>query len=122
MIKVLPLAMVFLLFACSQTGNKLKGPLATGWQDKKVCEKLWENKHETILRCTFAPGIGHEKHTHNKNFGYALSGGKVQITDDRGTRVVNLATNSYFQSNGVNWHEIKNVGDTTVVYLIIESK
>ncbi len=100
----------------------LKGPLETGWQGKSVCEKLSENEYESILRCTFLPGEGHEKHKHNANFGYAISGGTMQLTDAKGTRSVNLATDSYFNSNGTDWHEVKNTGNTTVVYLIIESK
>jgi len=100
----------------------LSGPLQTGWKGQKVCEKLSENDHENILRCTFPPGIGHEKHKHNANFGYAISGGKVQIKDHKGTRTVELSTNSHFESSGTGWHEILNVGDTTIVYLILESK
>ena len=100
----------------------LKGPLQAGWLGEEVCEKLSENKHESILRCTFAPGVGHEKHQHNANFGYAIAGGKMQITDEKGSRVVNLDTNSHFESTGTKWHQILNVGETTVVYLIIESK
>ncbi len=102
--------------------KELNGPLKTGWKGKKVCEKLSENEHENILRCTFAPGIGHEIHQHNANFGYAISGGKVQIKDEKGTRIVELASNSYFESSGTKWHEILNLGDTTIVYLIVESK
>lgn len=100
----------------------LNGPLLTGWKDEKVCEKLSENKHENILRCTFPPGVGHEKHNHNANFGYAISGGKVQIKDQKGSRIVDLATHSYFDSLGTDWHEILNVGDTTIVYIILETK
>jgi len=100
----------------------LKGPLETGWKGKKVCQKLSENKHEEILRCTFPPGIGHEKHKHKVNFGYALSGGKMQISDEKGTRTVDLKTNSHFESLGTNWHKVLNVGETTVIYLMIESK
>ena len=100
----------------------LNGPLQTGWKGEKVCEKLSENEHENILRCTFPPGVGHEKHKHNANFGYAISGGKVQIKDIKGTRTVDLATNSYFQSLGTDSHEILNVGDTTIIYIILESK
>lgn len=102
--------------------KELNGPLQTGWKDQKVCEKLSENNHENILRCTFAPGIGHEIHKHNANFGYAISGGKIQIKDEKGTRIVDLASNSYFESTGTKWHEILNVGETTVVYIILESK
>ncbi|MBL4773199.1 MAG: hypothetical protein JKX98_06250 [Alcanivoracaceae bacterium] len=104
------------------SAQNLKGPLETGWQGEKVCEKLSENKQNRILRCTFAPGVGHEKHKHNANFGYALSGGTMQITDDKGTRSVNLKTDSHFDSQGTKWHKVLNVGDTTVIYLIVERK
>jgi len=100
----------------------LKGPLQTGWQGNDVCEKLSENEHQQILRCTFPPGIGHEKHKHNTNFGYAISGGKMQITSEKGTKTVELATDSHFNSTGTNWHQVLNVGDTTVIYLMIEEK
>lgn len=100
----------------------LKGPLQAGWKGKKVCEQLSENTQQRILRCTFPPGVGHEKHKHNAHFGYALSGGTMQLTDDKGTRIVELKTNSYFESKGKKWHSVLNVGETTVVYLMIESK
>ena len=102
--------------------KELKGPLQTGWKGIDVCEKLSENAHENILRCTFPPGVGHEKHKHKANFGYALSGGKVQMKDQKGTRTIDLATGSYFDSQGTDWHEILNVGKTTIVYIILESK
>ena len=108
--------------SCYLKKDSLSGPLVTGWKGQKVCEKISENKHEQILRCTFPPGVGHEKHKHNKNFGYAIAGGVVKITDQKGTREVDLKTNSYFNSNGTNWHQVENIGETTIVYLIIESK
>ena len=46
----------------------------------------------------------------------------MQITDASGTRKVDLATGSSFASPGVAWHEVVNIGDTTVVYLIVEPK
>ncbi len=113
---------LILLFSYSVSTAKLNGPLQAGWKGKKVCEQLSENTHERVLRCTFPPGVGHEKHKHNAHFGYAISGGKMQLTDNKGTRVVELATNSYFESKGKKWHEVLNVGNTTVIYLMIESK
>lgn len=113
---------LLLLVANFASAIELKGPLEAGWKGKKVCEQLSENDHERVLRCTFPPGVGHEKHKHNAHFGYALSGGKMQLTDDKGTRIVELATNSYFESQGKKWHTVLNVGETTVVYLMIESK
>ena len=109
-------------FCLPLTAQELKGPLQTGWKGKAVCEQLSENGQQRILRCTFPPGVGHEKHKHNANFGYALAGGKMQLTDEKGTKTVDLATGSYFESQGKKWHEVLNVGQSTVVYLIIESK
>ncbi len=44
----------------------------------------------------------------------------MQITDAKGTRVVDLANHSTWESDGVAWHEVVNVGDTTSIYLIVE--
>ena len=100
----------------------LPDPLAAGWQGKKVCEKLHEDEHQRILRCTFPPGVGHDRHFHARHFGYALSGGKMRITDAKGVREVDIATGSSFTSDGVEWHEVLNVGDTQVQYLIVEPR
>lgn len=108
--------------AAHETQLPLKGPLQTGWKGQKVCEQLSENTEQRILRCTFAPGIGHEKHKHNAHFGYAISGGTMQLTDEKGIRTVDLKTNSHFESAGKKWHHVLNVGNTTIVYLMIESK
>lgn len=100
----------------------LPGPLEAGWQGERVCEVLHEDEVQRALRCTFPPGIGHEKHQHPRHFGYALSGGTMRITDDKGTREVELPTGSSYASDGTPWHEVVNVGDTVVQYLIVEPK
>ena len=99
----------------------LPDPLAAGWKGTPVCERLHEDSSQRVLRCTFAPGVGHERHYHAPNFGYAVAGGRMRITDASGTREVDLPTGSSFASSGTEWHEVLNVGDTTVVYLIIEA-
>lgn len=104
------------------TRPSLPDPLAAGWNGIPVCERLHEDAAHRILRCTFAPSVGHERHFHDRHFGYAISGGRMRITDARGTREVDLATGSSFTSDGVAWHDVVNIGDTTVVYLIIEPK
>ena len=93
-----------------------------GWQGHKVCELIEENDHVRVLRCTFAPGIGHERHYHDPHFGVALSGSSFRITDETGTRVVDVSSSSHFYSDGTEWHEVLNVGDSTAVFLIIEPK
>ena len=106
----------------SQPDTALPDPLAAGWQGKPVCEKLFEDARQRVLRCTFPPGVGHERHYHAPHFGYALSGGRMQLDDANGRRVVDLPTDSSYSSEGVEWHEVLNVGDTTVTYLIVEPR
>ncbi|WP_260483342.1 cupin domain-containing protein [Sphingomicrobium flavum] len=100
----------------------LPDPLEAGWQGKPVCEVLHEDAAQRVLKCTFAPGVGHERHYHARHFGYALSGGTMRLTDNKGTHEVELATGSHFASEGTPWHEVLNVGDTTVIYLIVEPR
>ena len=64
----------------------------------------------------------HERHFHARHFGYAISGGRMRITDASGTRDVNLGTGSSFVSDGVAWHDVVNIGESTVTYLIVEPK
>lgn len=87
-----------------------------------VCRKLHDDSHHRILRCEFAPSVGHERHFHRQHFGYTIAGGGVRITDSRGTRELDLATGSSFASQGVDWHEVLNIAETTMVFLIIEPK
>lgn len=98
----------------------LPDPLAAGWRGKPVCVKLHETAEVRVLRCTFPPGVGHERHFHPRHFGYALSGGTMEILDQHGTRRAEIATGSYFSSEGIDWHEGLNVGDSVVQYLMIE--
>lgn len=112
---------IFLLAACAGRPTLLD-PLEAGWRGASVCENLHEDSEQRILRCSFPPGVGHERHFHPRHFGYAISGGRMRITDANGTREANLATGSSYTSPGVAWHEVVNVGDTTVVYLIVEPK
>ena len=118
-VALLALAMVS---AASATVSSLPDPLAAGWKGAPVCELLHEESRQRILRCTFAPGVGHERHFHSPHFGYAISGGRMQITDDSGVREVDVPSGSSFTSEGVAWHEVLNVGDRTAVFLIVEPK
>lgn len=113
---------LFLLALLHPVAIDLPGPLEAGWQGERVCEVLHEDEAQRVLHCTFPPGVGHEKHQHLKHFGYALSGGTMRITDDKGTREVGLPTGSSYASAGTPWHEVVNVGDTVVQYLIVEPK
>jgi hypothetical protein len=106
----------------SATSTEMPGPLEAGWQGHRVCELLRETGRLRVLHYVFPPGTGHERHFHARHFGYALSGGDMKISDASGTRRAKLTTGSRFVSDGINWHEVLNVGASTVEYLIIEPK
>ena len=110
------------LLAAGTSARDLPDPLEAGWKGASVCEALHEDAEQRVLRCAFPPGVGHERHYHDRHFGYALSGGTMRITDADGTDVVEVPTGSDFHSDGVEWHEVLNVGDSTAVFLIVEPK
>jgi len=118
----IPLLLVITVLAACTTTSTLPDPLAAGWNGAPVCELLHEDSDQRILRCTFEPGVGHERHFHAANFGYAISGGRMRVTDENGIREADLPTGSSFVSAGVVWHEVLNIGNTTVKYLIVEPK
>ena len=112
-------AILLLLFSC-KSNNSLPDPLKAGWKGNPVCEVMKENKTLRVLKCTFAPGVGHERHYHVPHYGYTLAGSEFRITDTTGTKEVQVLTGTDFYSNGTEWHEVLNIGDSTAVFLIME--
>lgn len=111
-----------LLITACKNEPKLPDPLAAGWQGEQVCEVLVDNEHVRTLKCTFPPGVGHEKHYHAAHFGYTLAGSTFRITDTTGTREVDVPTGYDFYNEGIQWHQVQNIGDSTAVFLIVEPK
>ena len=109
-------------FLSCKNESKLPDPLEAGWNGKKVCEVLQDTKEQRILKCTFPPGVGHEKHYHNSHFGYTLKGGTFKITDTSGTKTITVPKGTTWSKDQLSIHEVINVGDSTSVYLIIEPK
>ena len=122
--RLLGLLCIFLFGLASNSygEDSLPDPLDAGWKGEPVCEKLYEDPTNRIIRCTFPPGIGHERHYHVPHFQYVIAGGVMQMTDDRGTQKVEVPTAEGYPDSGTDWHEGVNVGDTTVVILMIEPK
>ena len=102
--------------------SALQDPLEAGWKGKAVCQVVEDNSELRVLKCTFAPGVGHEKHYHKPHFGYTLSGSKFRITDTSGTREVDVPTGYSFSKQTLTSHEVLNIGDSTAVFLIMEYK
>jgi beta-alanine degradation protein BauB len=95
------------------------------WQGKKPCENLYEDTKIRILRCTFKPGDVHVRHTHPALFGYVLSGagGRRQVVDEKGTRTFDEGPDgNHWTSGTIPWHEVTNIGNTTLSYLLVEKK
>jgi beta-alanine degradation protein BauB len=123
------LASIWLLISCTspaKTQTMATAPLPSafdaGWKGERVCEKLFENAQMRAARCSFAPGIGHERHFHPPHWGYIEQGTTMRITSAAGTvdRVLKSGTNWW--SDGIDWHEAVNIGTTTGVYVIVEPK
>lgn len=113
----------FILIGCNQTHSPvLPDPLEAGWQNASVCEEIVNNDKMRVLRCTFPPGVGHERHYHAEHFGYTVTGSRFRIIDNSGTREVDVPSGSDFYNEHIDWHEVLNIGDSTAVFLIIEPK
>ena len=90
--------------ALSTMASELPDPVEAGWHGKSVCEVLREDAEVRIFRWVSPLGVGHERHFHQRHFGYALSGRAVRITNYVSTREVALKAGSYFSSEGIEWH------------------
>ncbi|HEY7300974.1 MAG TPA: hypothetical protein VH684_24045 [Xanthobacteraceae bacterium] len=104
------------------TAEDVPDALSVEWQGQKPCEKLFEDAQVRISRCTFPPGAMHVCHSHPSYGYYVLSGGRARAQDAMGTRQVEFRTGSYADAPPVPWHEVTNVGDTTLQFLILEKK
>lgn len=111
-----------LFFSCKEKQTNLPDPLEAGWKGEAVCEVIENNSKLRILKCTFEPGVGHEKHYHNPHFGYTLQGSKFRITDYKGTREINVPSGYSFKKDSITTHEVQNIGDSKAVFLIMEYK
>lgn len=119
--QVFLLTSLALILSCKSTPD-LPDAHQAGWKGQIVNEIIFEDANVRVLKCTFPPNVGHEKHYHVPHFGYTVAGSKFQITDENGTRVLDVKTGSMFSKSEISVHEILNVGDSTGVFLIYEYK
>lgn len=115
-----------LLCACASAAPQLAPlpmALCAGWRGERVCELLHEDDEVRVLRCSFAPGVGHEMHYHPPHFGYVLEGESVmRITTDEGVSERPVRAGGSFANDAEVRHEALNLGDETTSYLIVEKK
>lgn len=116
------IVLVWIQLTSCEHKTTLPDPLQAGWKGKSVCEVVRETESTRVLKCTFPPGVGHERHYHKPHIGYTLAGSRFQIKDTTGIREVDVKTGSSFINEGIVWHEVLNIGDSTAIFLIIEGK
>jgi quercetin dioxygenase-like cupin family protein len=115
-------SMFAVLAASVAYADDVPGALAVEWQGKKPCEKLFEDGHVRVARCTFPAGVVHVCHSHPSYLTYVLSGGQAEVTDDKGSRKIEVVTGAFANVPPIPWHEFANYGQTTIGYIVIEKK
>jgi beta-alanine degradation protein BauB len=96
--------------------------LAVEWGGNKPCEKLFEDEQIRVARCTFPKGAMHLCHYHPSYFSYVLSGGQAQVQDEKGIRKIEVVAGTFADIPPIPWHELNNIGETTLQYLVVEKK
>jgi quercetin dioxygenase-like cupin family protein len=96
--------------------------LTVEWEGKHPCEKLFEDAQVRVVRCTFPPGAVHVCHSDPSYLTYVVSGGQAQVQDDKGTRKIDVVAGAFTSVPPIPWHELTNVGETTLQYVVVEKK
>jgi len=119
------IGLVSMLAPCPSWSAEVPDALSAEWHGKKLCENLYEDAMVRILRCIIEPGDVHVRHSHPALFGYVLggNGGKEQVVDEKGTRIFDAGPDGdHWTSGPITWHEVTNIGKTTLSYLLVEKK
>jgi quercetin dioxygenase-like cupin family protein len=87
-----------LLAAPATRADEVPDALSVEWNGHHPCEKLDEDAYIRVLRCTFAPGDKHVRHSHPAYSGCAVTGGRGQVEDSKGTREVEVKDGECFTS------------------------
>ena len=122
---VIVLGLAFLGLPAMPSGaiaQDIPDALSVEWNGKRPCEKLFEDDKIRVLRCTFKPTEVHVRHRHPPNLVYTLSGGKARVEDARGIREAEPKTDNFAINANPTVHEVANIGDTTLRYLVVEMK
>ncbi|PKB15404.1 cupin domain-containing protein [Flavobacterium sp. 5] len=113
-------ALFFILFLIQSTNLYAQDPIKVASNVyKKV---LLENDKIRVMEVVFAPGTKTAWHSHPDHSVYALSSGKIQITDKGKPAVtidVKMGTAMYLPSVT---HMAKNIGTTTIKLIVTEIK
>ena len=100
--------------------NNIVGKYLVGGYN--YCQVLVDNENVRTLKCSFPPGVGHERYHHAPHFAYTLAGSRFRITDAGGVRKVDVPTGYHYYKPGIDWHKALNTGDSTAIFMIVEPK
>jgi len=80
-----------------------------------------ENDRVRVLTVTFKPGEKAKMHHHPDHVVYVLEGGKMKLTSQGKTDILELKAGDTVFLNAQN-HEAENIGQTTLDLLVVELK
>jgi quercetin dioxygenase-like cupin family protein len=98
--------------------NKDTDPLVAG---SNVYKLLKENDRVRVLEGVFKPGDVAKMHHHPDRVIYVVKGGKMRVTFD-GKTVDNEIKAGSVTFNDAQDHEAKNIGNTTIDFIMMELK
>jgi quercetin dioxygenase-like cupin family protein len=84
-------------------------------------EPALENDRVRVLKVTFKPGDTAARHHHPDHVIYVVNGGKLKLTVDGKTDNLDLKTGEAVFLNE-QWHEVENIGESTVDLVVVELK
>ena len=82
---------------------------------------IMENERVRVFNVTFEPGEIAAMHHHPDHVVYVLRGGKIKLTSEGKTNVLDLETGKAIFINEQN-HEAENIGQSTLELLVVELK
>jgi len=86
-----------------------------------ISKPMLENERVRVFKATFKAKEKAEMHHHPDHVIYVLKGGKMKITSEGKTNVLDLKEDQSMFLKAQD-HEAENIGDTTVEMLIVELK
>lgn len=119
-IKMISASLFFGLLLTLSAGMYAQDPLKVA---PNVAKKiLLENDQVRVLYVEYEPGETTPWHSHPNHVVYALTDGKIEITDkDKPANVIELKANEAVFMPAVT-HMVKNIGSTTLKIVVTEMK
>ncbi len=119
-IKMISMALLFGLFMALSTNVRAQDPITVAPNAyKKV---ILENDKIRVMQVEIAPGDSVPWHSHPDHFVYALTDGKLEITDKGKEPVVAEIKAGEAMYLVATTHKAKNIGETTLKMVVTELK